>query len=161
MACYQTFNADVTFLPSQPLARNSDRALHGGSHPIACAVLAVSGAHPHGPEAHGCPRIKPLELHCMLTQLLHLPTHASFPIPALQFMGPKRVVPPAFAPTEPRLPPLDFVLLSHNHYDHLDAGSVDALNRRYGKVGARVRQYGSATVRLTAAAVRRTTEHGG
>ncbi len=67
-------------------------------------------------------------------------------------MGPKRVVPPAFAPADPRLPPLDFVLLSHNHYDHLDAGSVDALNRRYGKVGARVRQYGSATVRQTAAA---------
>lgn len=51
----------------------------------------------------------------------------------VQFMGPKRVVPPAFEVEDPKMPKLDFVLLSHNHYDHLDAGSVKRLHKRYGK----------------------------
>mmetsp|Transcript_37707 Transcript_37707/g.95348 ORF Transcript_37707/g.95348 Transcript_37707/m.95348 type:complete len:471 (-) Transcript_37707:601-2013(-) len=51
---------------------------------------------------------------------------------AVQWAGPKRLVPPAFHLDAPRLPHLDFVLLSHNHYDHLDSGSVAALNKRFG-----------------------------
>ncbi|KXZ46435.1 hypothetical protein GPECTOR_43g871 [Gonium pectorale] len=49
------------------------------------------------------------------------------------FAGPKRVVPPALNGTEQQMPPLDFVLLSHNHYDHLDTNSVRTLYKRYGK----------------------------
>ncbi|GLI60796.1 hypothetical protein VaNZ11_003030 [Volvox africanus] len=51
----------------------------------------------------------------------------------VQFAGPSRVVAPALTCTEPQMPPLDFVLLSHNHYDHLDTRSVRTLNRQYGK----------------------------
>ena len=48
----------------------------------------------------------------------------------LGFIGPQRVLPPALA--TPQLPRIDVVLISHNHYDHLDEGSVVALNRQPG-----------------------------
>jgi N-acyl-phosphatidylethanolamine-hydrolysing phospholipase D len=41
------------------------------------------------------------------------------------FAGPRRWVPPAVALEA--LPPLDLILLSHNHYDHLDRPSVRTL----------------------------------
>ena len=43
----------------------------------------------------------------------------------LQSIGPERYSPPACSINE--LPPLDLVLLSHNHYDHLDSSSVTQL----------------------------------
>lgn len=49
------------------------------------------------------------------------------PVP---FLGTKR-----FVPAEPQvddLPPLDGVLLSHDHFDHLDRGSVVRLRNRFG-----------------------------
>jgi L-ascorbate metabolism protein UlaG (beta-lactamase superfamily) len=33
-----------------------------------------------------------------------------------------RAVQPALTPEDPAFPHLDFVVISHNHYDHLDAG---------------------------------------
>ena len=48
----------------------------------------------------------------------------------LPWVGPARFLPPAL-PLE-ALPPLDGVLLSHDHYDHLDAPTVRALVRRFG-----------------------------
>ncbi len=48
----------------------------------------------------------------------------------VQFAGPRRECPPGVALAD--LPPIHAVLISHNHYDHLDAGSLTALAARRG-----------------------------
>ncbi|KAL4640740.1 N-acyl-phosphatidylethanolamine-hydrolyzing phospholipase D-like [Arapaima gigas] len=49
----------------------------------------------------------------------------------VQFVGPKRFRGPPCSIEQ--LPRLHAVLISHTHYDHLDASSVTALNRRFGR----------------------------
>jgi N-acyl-phosphatidylethanolamine-hydrolysing phospholipase D len=46
------------------------------------------------------------------------------------FAGPKRGTAPGIALSD--LPPIDMVVISHNHYDHLDAATVKALVSRPG-----------------------------
>ncbi len=48
----------------------------------------------------------------------------------VSFVGPQRQVPPGLALAQ--LPHIDVVLVSHNHYDHLDEDSVVALNAQAG-----------------------------
>jgi N-acyl-phosphatidylethanolamine-hydrolysing phospholipase D len=48
----------------------------------------------------------------------------------LRFVGPRRHQPPGVALAD--LPRIDVVLVSHNHYDHLDAPTVRALARQRG-----------------------------
>jgi L-ascorbate metabolism protein UlaG (beta-lactamase superfamily) len=48
----------------------------------------------------------------------------------LAFAGPRRLVP--LPVTLDSLPRIDVVLISHNHYDHLDRGTVQALDRQPG-----------------------------
>jgi L-ascorbate metabolism protein UlaG (beta-lactamase superfamily) len=50
----------------------------------------------------------------------------------VQWAGPKRVRPPGLALAA--LPRPDVILLSHNHYDHLDLGSLRGLKRRFGAI---------------------------
>ena len=47
----------------------------------------------------------------------------------VSFAGPKRVMPPG-VPFE-QLPSIDLVLISHDHYDHLDVATVQRLASRY------------------------------
>lgn len=48
----------------------------------------------------------------------------------VQFIGPQRLQPPGLAIEQ--LPHIDLVLISHNHYDHLDVDSVRALAAQAG-----------------------------
>lgn len=48
------------------------------------------------------------------------------PVP---FAGPRRVTPPGIELDA--LPPIDAILLSHNHYDHLDMATLKALHARH------------------------------
>jgi N-acyl-phosphatidylethanolamine-hydrolysing phospholipase D len=48
----------------------------------------------------------------------------------VQFLGSARFTPAV--PALDELPPIHAVLLSHDHYDHLDRGTVQALRRRFG-----------------------------
>jgi L-ascorbate metabolism protein UlaG (beta-lactamase superfamily) len=47
----------------------------------------------------------------------------------LPFVGPERKTPPAISVD--KLPQLDALVISHNHYDHLDAATVRHLLRRF------------------------------
>jgi N-acyl-phosphatidylethanolamine-hydrolysing phospholipase D len=50
----------------------------------------------------------------------------AFPV---QWLGPRRVMDPAISIDQ--LPPLDVILLSHNHYDHLDRSAVRQIARAH------------------------------
>lgn len=73
----------------------------------------------------------------------------------ISFAGPKRFHPPPAALDA--LPPLDAVILSHDHYDHLDRATIRALARLQPKtpfitslgVGARLERWGLPTKRVT------------
>ncbi|MGH7475610.1 MAG: MBL fold metallo-hydrolase [Longimicrobiales bacterium] len=54
--------------------------------------------------------------------------HRASPVP---WAGPRRFAPPGITIEE--LPPIDLVLLSHDHYDHLDRGSIVRLRRKFGE----------------------------
>jgi N-acyl-phosphatidylethanolamine-hydrolysing phospholipase D len=68
----------------------------------------------------------------LLVQMDHVtfltdPIWSDTPSP-VSFAGPRRFVPPGVAMSD--LPPIDFVVISHNHYDHLDLPTLVAVAER-------------------------------
>jgi N-acyl-phosphatidylethanolamine-hydrolysing phospholipase D len=50
----------------------------------------------------------------------------------VSFIGPKRLHSPGISIDD--LPPIDFVILSHNHYDHMDIKTILELKKRFSKI---------------------------
>lgn len=80
------------------------------------------------------------------------PVFARFTSP-LPFAGPERFPGRPVSPAE--LPAIDLVLITHSHYDHLDRGTVRALDGRVGRyivprgVGGILRRFGIAPGKIT------------
>jgi L-ascorbate metabolism protein UlaG (beta-lactamase superfamily) len=70
----------------------------------------------------------------------------------VSFAGPKRFHPPPIGLSE--LPPIEGMFLSHDHYDHLDLPTIQALRERVGRyfvplgVGRRLQDMGVAAERI-------------
>ncbi|MCP4037665.1 MAG: MBL fold metallo-hydrolase [bacterium] len=129
---------------------NSDRAISHGSlgvrlpfflrravasfspRPGAAAVVVNDGAFLRENARHSVPTVTWVGHATLLVQMDHLtfltdPTWSDVASP-LSFAGPPRLVSPGIALAN--LPPIDFVLISHNHFDHLDLPTLEALALR-------------------------------
>ena len=94
--------------------------------------VANDGAFLRENAKHSTPTVTWVGHATMLVQMDHVtfltdPTWSDTASP-VSFAGPKRFVPPGVALED--LPPIDFVVVSHNHYDHLDLGTLSALAAR-------------------------------
>ncbi len=94
--------------------------------------LANDGAFLRENARHSVPTVTWIGHATLLVQMDHAsfltdPTwsDAASPVPGI---GPRRFAPPGVALED--LPPIDFVLISHNHYDHLDLDTLRALAAR-------------------------------
>ncbi len=102
------------------------------SRPGKPAVVTNDGGWLRQNATHSEPSITWVGHATLLVQMGHLtfltdPIWSDRPSP-VAFAGPKRHVPPGIALAD--LPPIDFVVVSHNHYDHLDLPTLEALAER-------------------------------
>lgn len=84
---------------------------------------------------HSKPTVTWIGHSTMLVQMDHVtfltdPIWSDTPSP-VSFLGPRRLVDPGVRMQD--LPPIDFVVVSHNHYDHLDLPTLTAIARRNPK----------------------------
>lgn len=96
------------------------------------ARLANDGAFLRENARHSVPTVTWVGHATLLVQMDHVsfltdPIWSDTASP-VSFVGPQRFVPPGIELDD--LPPIDFVVVSHNHYDHLDLGSLTALAER-------------------------------
>jgi len=94
--------------------------------------IANDGAFLRANAAHSAPTVTWVGHATLLVQMDHV-TFLTDPIwseraSPLSWAGPPRFVAPGLALDD--LPPIDFVLLSHDHYDHLDLDTLVALAER-------------------------------
>jgi N-acyl-phosphatidylethanolamine-hydrolysing phospholipase D len=94
--------------------------------------VANDGAFLRENARHSIPTVTWIGHATLLVQSEHVtfltdPTWSARPSP-MPGVGPKRFVKPGLAFED--LPPIDFVLISHNHYDHLDLPTLRNLAKR-------------------------------
>jgi len=102
------------------------------SRPGAPAWLENDGVFLRRNARHSDPTVTWVGHATLLVQTDHVsfltdPIWSDTPSP-ISFVGPRRFVPPGLAIED--LPPIDFVVISHNHYDHLDLPTLRTLAER-------------------------------
>ena len=102
------------------------------TRPGAAPLIANDGAYLRKNASHSVPTVTWIGHATVLVQMDHAtfvtdPMWSEWASP-LPWLGPRRFVPPGLA--FEALPPIDFVLVSHNHYDHLDVPSLRRLAAR-------------------------------
>src|SRR5437868_6315774 len=100
-------------------------SLRGGAPPIVANDGALLRENAH----HSMPTVTWIGHATVLVQMDHV-TFLTDPIwseraSPFDFAGPKRFQPPGIALAA--LPPIDFVVVSHSHYDHTDLPTLAAL----------------------------------
>ena len=103
-----------------------------GDRPGAPASVANDGAFLRENAKHSTPTVTWVGHSTLLVQMDHV-TFLTDPIwsdtaSPVSWVGPQRFVDPGVAMED--LPPIDFVVVSHNHYDHLDLTTLEALAKR-------------------------------
>ena len=94
--------------------------------------VANDGAFLRENARHSAPTVTWIGHATLLVQMGHVtfltdPTWSNRPSP-VPVIGPRRFVKPGLSMED--LPPIDFVVISHNHYDHLDLPTLRALALR-------------------------------
>jgi N-acyl-phosphatidylethanolamine-hydrolysing phospholipase D len=122
--------AEGTFFRLRFFARRVGTSLTG--RPGAPGSIENDGAFLRANHGHSVPTATWIGHSTVLVQiggtsLLTVPTWSNRASP-VRFAGPKRFVPPGL--TIEDLPPIDFVVVSHNHYDHLDLETLRRLAER-------------------------------
>jgi N-acyl-phosphatidylethanolamine-hydrolysing phospholipase D len=102
------------------------------TRPGAPEQVVNDGAFLRENSRHSTPTVTWIGHATLLVQMDHVtfltdPIWSDTPSP-VSFAGPRRFVPPGVALAH--LPPIDFVVVSHNHYDHLDLPTLVALAER-------------------------------
>jgi N-acyl-phosphatidylethanolamine-hydrolysing phospholipase D len=102
------------------------------TRPGAPERIANDGASLRENARHSRPTVTWVGHATLLVQMGHVsfltdPTWSDTASP-VSFAGPRRFVGPGLAFHD--LPPVDFVLISHNHYDHLDLATLERLAER-------------------------------
>ncbi len=100
--------------------------------PGAPELEANDGAFLRENARHSVPTVTWVGHSTLLVQMDHVtfltdPIWSDTPSP-VSFAGPRRFVAPGLAMED--LPPIDFVVVSHNHYDHLDLPTLTSLAER-------------------------------
>lgn len=123
------FNGETFYFPKKPFKHNVKEVFKWrlfGKHPIWPRNVPVVNAEDPPDRVHGPIRVTYIGHATLLIQSsglnILIDPHFSKRASPIKWMGFKRVQKPGL--TLSKLPPIDYIFVSHDHYDHLDLASI-------------------------------------